>query len=324
MFLTITPNLCIERTIEIPDFGPGKVHRIAQEKVHLNAGGKGINAARVALAMGSEARALTWVGRAQRLWFERQLAVEGIPYELVEVEPDTRICTNLVHGDGGKTEVVEAGAPLSREDVEALTQAFQHALPTSELVAVCGSYPPGQPGAAIETHLASLCEAARDAGKKLLVDSKGAAFDELLKNRAGGAAMPWAIKPNNDEAAALLGYPVESTEAEIRAARDLLDFGVEAVLLSCGKRGAYLSTPEAIHFFTPPPVQEISAVGSGDSFVGAFAARYLQTGDLIEATRWSCAAGAASAASVLSAFCSREDVEALVGQVKVEKCSGIA
>lgn len=319
MFLTVTPNLCIERTIEISDFALQKVHRVPQNLVHLNAGGKGINAARVAGALGVEVKALTWVGKNQRVWFEQHLAEENIPFDLVEVEPDTRICTNILHGDDKKTEIVEAGAPLSRLAADDLAERFEALLDSFDLAAICGSYPPGEEDAQIEKHLGTLCAIAKKKDKKLIVDSKGIAFDELLKNRDSNTALPWAIKPNNDEAVALLGYPVETVEQETRAARDLINLGVEVVLLSCGKRGAYLGTRKGVHFFAPPPVREISAVGSGDSFVGAFAARYLQTGDLIEATKYGCAAGAASASSKLSAFCNQEEIERLTPGVQITK-----
>jgi fructose-1-phosphate kinase PfkB-like protein len=53
--------------------------------------------------------------------------------------------------------------------------------------------------------------------------------------------------------------------------------------------------------------------------VGAFAWRWLATGDLHDAMRWGVAAGAANAGQVLSAFCERMDIEPLVGQVEVTK-----
>jgi 1-phosphofructokinase family hexose kinase len=312
MFLTVTPNLCIERTLEIPEFAAGHVHRVAPESLLVNAGGKGINAARVAGNMGAKVLALTWVGRLQRAWFEEQLAREGVPHELIEVEADTRICTNILHGDGRKTELVEAGAPLRSEAGEQMLQRFDAVLPQCELAAVCGSYPQST-SSAIDSHLTKMSALAKKHNKKLLVDGKGPSFELLLKSKHA----PWAIKPNTDEAAAFLKRPIQNEIDERSAVEALLDCGVEVVLLSCGARGAWLGTWKQKYFFPPPIVQEVSAVGSGDSFVGAFAARYLETHDLVEATRWGCAAGAASASQKMSAFCTRAEVEALLPQVEI-------
>jgi 1-phosphofructokinase family hexose kinase len=312
MFLTVTPNLCIERTLEIPEFKLGQVHRVTREKVHLNAGGKGINAARVAAALGTRVLALAPVGKHQRAWFEQQLQREGVAYELIEVESDTRICTNILHGSGDKTEIVEAGASHSWDDGVRMLERFGTLLPSCELAAICGSYPTAST-LRLNAHLVAMGGIAQWRGKKLIVDGKGLAFDLLMRS----PNLPWAIKPNCEEAAALLKHPVQTETEEQRAVDELLDLGVEVVLLSCGERGAYLSTRQSTHFFTPPRVEETSAVGSGDAFVGAFAAQYLQSGDLVEAARWGVAAGAANASQKLSAFCSRVEIEALVAHVEV-------
>lgn len=311
MLLSVTPNLCIERTLEIPDFRVGGVHRIAPTNLTVNAGGKGINAARVASQCGAKVLATSWVGKHQRAWFETELAREGVAFDLVEVESDTRICFNVVNGEGVKTEVVEAGNALSSDDGRRMREKFESLLPSVELVAICGSYPPGIPET-FEAHLSVLCDIARRHGKKILVDGKGAEFTTLLKSEF----LPWAIKPNCDEASAFLGYGVNSEDSEKCAIADFLRLGIEVVLLSCGARGAYLGTHASSFFFTPPQVQEVSAVGSGDSFVGAFAAQFLQEKTLIEAVSWGVAAGAANAAQARSAFCTREEIETLLPQVK--------
>jgi 1-phosphofructokinase family hexose kinase len=319
MFLTVTPNLCIERTVEISMFSPSRVHRVENEKLFVNAGGKGINAARVAAKLGGRVLALSWVGKHQRAWFAKQLQREGVAHDLIEVESDTRVCTNILHDNGEKTEIVESGAPLSIHDGARMLERFEALLPRCELVAICGSYPPGvstpdapQP---MDRHLTQMSELAQRRGRKLLVDGKGAAFESLLRS----AYSPWAIKPNCDEAAALLHHPIQNESDERRAVEELLNFGVEVVILSCGARGAYLGRRESTLFFASPGVEEISAVGSGDALVGAFAAQYLQSNDLVEAMRWGVAAGAANAAQKLSAFCKREEVEVLLPRVQVQR-----
>lgn len=320
MFLTVTPNLCVERTFLIPDFSPGKVHRIAPDSMHVNAGGKGINAARVAAQLGSEVLALTWAGKAQCEWFEAQLAREGVAHELIAVEADTRICLNILNGDGLKTEIVEAGAPLQADDRQPMLERFDALLPDCELAAICGSYPPPKstPEATkpVESHLTQMAQLARRHGKKLIVDSKGAPFEQLLQSEY----LPWAIKPNTDEAAALLKRSIDTEVDERRAVDGLIALGISVVLLSCGGRGAYLGTPDGIWFFTPPSIKELSPVGSGDTFVGAFAAQYLKSNDVLEAVRWGVAAGAANASQLLSAFCTRTEVEELLTRVQMARC----
>jgi len=313
MFLTVTPNPCIERTVVIEDFTIGEVHRVPSANLQINAGGKGINAARVAARLGCSVLATAWTGSTQHEWFRAQLAREGVAHDLVETPSDTRVCINILDGSGGKTEIVEAGSPLHSEDAARMTKKFASLLPRADLVAICGSYPPGGDDD-FDSHLASLVQLARRDGKRVIVDGKGKSFEILMR---GGQA-PWCIKPNLDEARQLLRQSIDNAAEEFAAVGTLLKLGVEVVILSCGARGAYLGTTRDIWFLQAPPIREISPVGSGDSLVGAFAAKFLETNDLVEAARWGVAAGAANAGQVRAGFCERADIEMLLPQVQVQ------
>jgi 1-phosphofructokinase family hexose kinase len=317
MLLTVTPNMCVERTMLIENFAIGGVHRVPCDKLQVNAGGKGINAARVAASLGCQVLATAWVGSTQHAWFEAQLAREGVPHDLVETATDTRVCINILDGSGGKTEIVEAGHPLQSGDGARMLEKFESLLPRAELVAICGSYPPAH-DAEFDSHLTALTHLARRKGKRVIVDGKGKALKVLMQS----GQPPWCIKPNLDEARHLLSLPIDSEEAELDAVRALSGMGIEVVILSCGARGAYLGTREGIQFLKSPQIHEISAVGSGDTLVGAFAARFLESRDLLEAVRWGVAGGAANAAQLRAGFCQRKDIEVLLPQVQAMPCHG--
>jgi 1-phosphofructokinase family hexose kinase len=310
MFLTLTPNICIERTVRLNDFRAGEVHRVPHQNLWVNAGGKGINAARVAAACGTPTLALAWSGRNQTPWLKALLDGEGVPHHLIEVAADSRITYNVIH-NGTKTEIVEAGQPVAVEEGTLLLEAFTAHVRDARLVALCGSYPPSD-HPAFAVHGALLCRIAAQAGKPLIYDGKGEAYANAIRSKTP----PWMIKPNQEEAAALLGRSLDTPADERRAVRDLRRRGVEVVLLSCGARGAYLGHPGGIEWFPAPKIEEISPVGSGDSLVGAFAAKWLETGDLMQATAYGVAAGAANAAQERPGFVTPSDIEALLPQVK--------
>lgn len=310
MFLTVTPNICIERTAQVDDFRTGKVHRVPHSELFINAGGKGINAARVAAACGAKALALAWGGRHQAAWLKSLMDAENVPHHLIEVEADTRITYNVLH-DGMKTEIVEAGAPVTVEEGTQLLEVFAGYLKDAQLVALCGSYPPSD-HPAFAVHGALLCRMAAQAAKPMIYDGKGEAYTNAIRSKTP----PWMIKPNQEEAAALLDRSLDSPGEERRAVRDLRRRGVEVVLLSCGERGAYLGHAGGIDWFPAPKIEEVSAVGSGDSLVGAFAAKWMETGDLLQAAAYGVAAGAANAAQARSGFVTPSDIEALMPQVK--------
>jgi|GEM_PF-1558550 len=308
MLLFVTPNPCIERTYLLDDFACGNVHRVPAAKVLLNAGGKGINATRIAAQITSKVLSLSWAGSEQKAWFAAQLQREGVPHELLESAASTRTCINILRAGHPKTEIVEAGFPLPDASGAALLARIKVLLPQLSLLAICGSYPPAQNDGAWDDHLQEIARMAAAQRVPLLVDSKGAPFRSLLESR-----LPlWAIKPNTDEAAELLGHPITTPEAEREAVKVLLNYNVENIILSCGKRGAYLGNADGIQFFAAPAINEVSAVGSGDSLVGAFCAQWHTSGDLALALQWGVAAGAANAMQHKSAFCTKADIETLL------------
>jgi len=329
MLLTVTPNPCIERTVVISDFAVGASHRVAPQNLYLNAGGKGINAARVANQFEIETLALTWIGSNQRAWFENQLQRENVSAELVETASDTRVCFNVLDGRGAKTEIVEAGHWLEISDGTRLLEKYARILPRFSLVAICGSYPPDNPqnAEAFSLHLALLCRMAREAGVRVLLDSKGAPFHLALNDARERKARVWCIKPNISEAEEFLRRPLLSRDSEIGALNELLNFA-EIVLLSCGERGCYFARRDStkrvlkrdtIYFLHAPEVSEISSVGSGDALVGAFAAKVLQDEDELSALRWGVAAGAANAMQTQAGFCTQENIAALLEEVQIER-----
>lgn len=301
MLLFITPNPCVERTYLLDDFDCGQVHRVPSAKVLLNAGGKGINAARVASQFSSKILSLCWIGEAQYEWFDRQLDAEKVPHELIRVSPETRTCINILRTENPKTEIVEAGLPVPENAGAQLLGRLKVLLPHTSLLAVCGSYPPN----CLENHLQQIAHLAQKFNVPILVDGKGSSFKQLLESH-----LPvWAIKPNIEEAEDIIGQSITSPDQEFNAIKVLLEFNVTNVLLSCGERGAYLGNAEGITFFDAPAINEISAVGSGDSFVGAFCAQWILTRDLHNAMRYGIAAGAANASQAQSAFCTMEEIK---------------
>lgn len=60
MILTVTLNVSLDKYYRVPDFSPGDVNRV--EKMIPTAGGKGLNVARVACALGAPVKATGIIG----------------------------------------------------------------------------------------------------------------------------------------------------------------------------------------------------------------------------------------------------------------------
>ncbi|MBD8120902.1 ribokinase [Pseudomonas lutea] len=78
--------------------------------------------------------------------------------------------------------------------------------------------------------------------------------------------------PNESEATALTGLPVDSTASADAAATALLDAGVSKVIVTLGEQGALFASKSRSEHFPAPKVEPIDTTAAGDTFVGGFAA----------------------------------------------------
>lgn len=84
---------------------------------------------------------------------------------------------------------------------------------------------------------------------------------------------PYAVTPNVDELAALVGDPVGNDQRSIRtAARRLHDRGIEVVWVRRGGRGSLISTPAGLQALPALAADVVDVTGAGDAMLGAFLA----------------------------------------------------
>lgn len=92
------------------------------------------------------------------------------------------------------------------------------------------------------------------------------------------------IKPNETEAAQLLGQPVKNYE---EASDKLRAKGVKNVLITLGPKGAYInSETEGKHLIPVRPVSVVDTTAAGDSFTAALAVRLAAGSSLVQAVRY--------------------------------------
>jgi 1-phosphofructokinase family hexose kinase len=320
MLLSFTPNPCLERIVPLDAPIDSASQRVDSRRVREVAGGKGLNAARVAARLGTPCAATGWFGRDRVHWFRAQMEAENIEFAPVEVDVPTRVATQYRHDGALVSEVVESGHALSMGDGLQLLKVADELLPRAKMALIGGSYPPGEDNR-FDSHATLLCAAAARHNVPMIYDGRGRAWKMALRK-----SPPWCAAPNLEEAATLVRGPLDSEAAERRAIEAILGWGVHVVLLSCGERGAYLGTRDQTIFLSAPRVQAVSGVGCGDALVGAFAHKYLLGADetnewarLHEALRWGVAAGAANAQATAPGEFGRAEVEALLPQVQVQR-----
>ncbi len=242
MIVTITPNLALDVTYELPELRPGHAHRV--RSVRARAGGKGVNVARTLKALGHDVLVLGLAGGATGDAVRADLDAAGLRHDLVTCAGETRRTVTVV-ADGSATLLNEPGPSISPAEWAAL----EASVPSADVVVISGSLPPGVDADAV----ARL--AARDV--PVIVDTSG----EALRRAAPYA---WAVKPNASELLELTGTSDPVAGAALLGAR--------TAVVSLGAEGLVAVTGGQVHRVAPPEVVSGNPTGAGDAVVAALAA----------------------------------------------------
>ena len=100
--------------------------------------------------------------------------------------------------------------------------------------------------------------------------------------------------PNESEATALTGLPVDSVATADAAASALLASGVGKVIVTLGEHGALFANKASSQHFPAPKVKPVDTTAAGDTFVGGFAAALADGKSESEAIRFGQIAAALS------------------------------
>jgi 1-phosphofructokinase len=284
LIATVTLNPALDRTLVVPRFAPGRTNRVQDE--WLDAGGKGINVARMARRLGCPVIATGFLAGARGRSILQALSNDGILTDFVELPGETRVNLKIVDpGSGTEMEINEPGVPVQEAQLQAVMDRVDALAPRCPVVVLSGSLPPGAPA---DTY-ARLIATARRHGARTILDAAGEALAR------GVVAGPDLVKPNRAEAEELLAARLETDEDVRRAARAFIGRGAHAVALSLGAAGALLVTGEDVMWRARPPALRVaSSVGAGDAMVAAFACAFLNAYSWPEALRLATAASSAS------------------------------
>jgi 1-phosphofructokinase len=279
VYVTVTANPSVDRTIEVPGLVRGGLHRATG--VHVQPGGKGINVARALVCNGIKARAVVPAGGAEGEQLISLLSDYSIEVVRVPALGPVRMNVSVIEPDATVTKLNEPGARLTATETRALADAVINAAHDASWVVVAGSLPPG-----VEPEFyAELIRRLAGEDVQVAVDTSGPA---LL---AAVTAKPSLIKPNHHELEEAANRPLRTLKDVVEAAQELRHLGAGAVLASLGSDGAVLVDGEGCWHAEAPVVLARSSVGAGDATLAGFLAGGGQ-GDqaLVSGVAWGAAA----------------------------------
>ena len=275
MIVTVTPNPSIDRTIQIDRLDRGRM--IRARAATSEAAGKGLNVSLALATEGFDTSAVFPLAADSATVYLRLLA-DAVPITAVPVQGATRVNVSLVEPDGTVTKVNEPGPQLGPDDVEAIIAAAS-AVAGSGWIVGCGSLPPGAP-VDFYARLAALGSEER----RIAVDTSGEALGAAV---CAGAAL---VKPNSAELEQLVGRPLATIGDVIAAARELIERGAHAVLVSLGPDGALLVDARTASHAEASIDDVVNTVGAGDALLAGFLAAGGGSDALGNAIAWSVAA----------------------------------
>ena len=264
--VTVNANPSLDRTITLEGaLRPGEVQAAASSRE--DAGGKGINVARVIAAAGVETVAVLPLAVDDP--FAAALVSADVPARLVEVEGHVRANVTITDPAGVTTKLNLPGATLTPADVSALIDAVVGASENAQWLVLAGSLPPGA-GARFYVDVIAAVRATWGAeAPRIAVDTSGAALRCVVDEAA-----PDLIKPNDEELADLAGVDLEPgadlAAAVMPVARSLVPSRVGAALVTLGADGAVLVNGDGAWQATPPRIRVVSTVGAGDSSLAGY------------------------------------------------------
>jgi 6-phosphofructokinase 2 len=306
--ITLTPNPAIDISTSVDRIVPMRKLRCAPQR--RDPGGGGVNVARVVKRFGGDVEAILPVGGFTGQLLRRLINDEEIPHRVIEVEAETREDYSVSElSTAQQYRFVLPGLPLCEAEWRECLKALAGTEPRPKFVVGSGSLPPGVPN----DFYAQAAAIARKLGAKFIIDTSGAPLAIAMEHGV------YMIKPNLREMRDLVGVELLNQNDWIIAARAYINAGkVEVVALSLGHLGALLVTRDQALRSQALPIKPVSAVGAGDSFLGAMIFSLAKGKSLTDAFRLGMAAGSSALINEGTELCRPADAYRLYATATIE------
>jgi 1-phosphofructokinase family hexose kinase len=267
MILSVTLNACLDKTLTVPPWRPGDLVR--GHAVREVVGGKGNNVARALARLGRTARPVTPLGGAVGARCAELLRThDGLDPIVVPTAAVTReILTVRTAESDAQTAFFDPDPAITADEAEAIHKAVEGALDAGqvELITLSGS----SPSPATHRLYSELIALARSRRLPAFLDTYGPALDEVW------GFWPDVLQLNRREAAGHLDGANPGDEAVFELLADWARHGVQVGVVTDGARPALVQARGERFRVTPPAIEAVNPIGSGDCLLAGLADGWL-------------------------------------------------
>ena len=301
MIYTVTLSPSIDYIVRLSSMRFNVTNRTDEEEFYF--GGNGINVSLVLSELDLPSTALGFVAGFTGDAIEQGIRNDKIRTDFIRL-PNGFSRINIKIKAGGETEINGQGPDIPAPALEALMQKLDY-IQDGDILVLAGSVPKSMPDDVYERMLARVAHKnimiVVDATKKLLVNS--------LSSR------PFLIKPNRLELSEIFHADVEDERDVEKYARKLQEMGARNVIVSLGRKGAFLLDERGeTHTAGTLKQHVLNTVGAGDSMVAGFIAGFLKTNDYEYALKLGSACG--NATSFLPGLATKAKIYEVLEQFK--------
>jgi 1-phosphofructokinase family hexose kinase len=310
MIITVTLNPALDKTLQVPNFTPGRRHRTVDQVAMP--GGKGVNVARAIKLLGQPVIATGLAGGATGTRIVEALNEDSILNDFVRIREESRTNTAVLDPTTGvQTEINERGPAVSPQELELFREKLLYLAKGASVCVFAGSLPRG-----IEPNVyAELIREVKRLGVTTVLDTEG----EPL--RLGVRAEPDIVSPNELEAEELVGQEFNDIEDRGQAVIEMVRLGARESIMTVrdGCFANVLEDGQALYRVTVREQEALSRIGSGDAFLAGYVAARYTGRSPVECLRYGVACGAESVQHFGAGMIDAGKVERLLGEVEAEQ-----
>lgn len=302
MIYTVTLNPAIDYYLEMDDFTQGDLN-------HLNngytlPGGKGINVSKVLKNFKVPSTALGFVGGFTGTYIKKNVLEYGIDEKFINIQEDTRINIKM-KTKAKESEIAGMSPNISKIEYDKFLKTIK-LVRENDVLVLSGSVPSSLNKDIYKKIIDVLPE-----NVKVILDTRGEPLHLAMCNKV------FLVKPNKDEIEEFFQEKYNSEDELIEAGKKLRELGATNVIISLGKNGSILISPEGVFRGNVPKGKLISSVGAGDSMVSGFLYGLYSNKSIVETYKYAIASGSSTAFSKgLTTF---ENMNNLLNSIEVTK-----